>query len=220
MFKAFCKARFVKQFKVMRSRFFAGNRFRISPSSHLRIGAASIKQTTVSMAGAGNTVDFDDCSSMIRCRIRVSGNDNRIVIDENAYLIGVDLVIEGDRNSIVIAARSRIYENSHLAAMEGTNLRIGENCMIAGECQFRTGDSHSVVDANGVRLNPSSDIVIADHVWVGLRVICLGGATIASHTIVGAASLVNSPNERTNVVLAGSPARVVKEGVNWRHERV
>ena len=40
-------------------------------------------------------------------------------------------------------------------------------------------------------------------------------AQIANNSIVGIRSIVTKKFEKTNVVLAGNPAKVVKTGVNW-----
>ena len=83
-----------------------------------------------------------------------------------------------------------------------------------------TGDSHSIVDLEGKRLNTSESIRIGDHVWVGINVTCLKGVHIANNSVVGAGSLLNGSFSEENVVLAGNPARVVKTGVDWLRERI
>ena len=76
-------------------------------------------------------------------------------------------------------------------------------------------DGHIVYDINTSELlNKGEDVVIGNHVWIGLNCIFLKGAKVSNDTIVGANSLVNKKFEK-NVIIAGSPAKIVKSDVNW-----
>lgn len=85
---------------------------------------------------------------------------------------------------------------------------------------MRTGDSHSIVDMSGERINHAEDVVIGDHVWIGYRVLINKGAVIPENTIIGTGAVVTKSFEEPNTVLAGVPAKVVKKDVNWRKERL
>src|SRR5690606_37571054 len=52
------------------------------------------------------------------------------------------------------------------------------------------------------------------HVWLARRSVCLGGTRIGAGSVVGFGSIVKGrfPN---NVVIAGSPARVVRKDIAW-----
>ena len=199
---------------------FGRNSYRVDGSSVVQKGRSLIRGTSFIVSGESNVVGLGDLSSLEGCRVRISGDRNRIRINSRAYLRQVDIVIEGDDNTITIGENTRIYQGVLLAAMEGTALSIGAQCMIASDCQLRTGDSHSVTDLHGRRLNPAEDIIIDDHVWCGTRVLCLAGSVIPRDSIIGAGALVNRRFSERNVVVAGVPARVVKRGVDWCAERV
>lgn len=88
--------------------------------------------------------------------------------------------------------------------------------MLSSNVTIRTGDGHSIIDTkSGKRINPADDIVIGNHVWIGFNSIVLKGAKIADNCIVGAASLINKEHSTSGCVLAGTPARVVREGITW-----
>jgi acetyltransferase-like isoleucine patch superfamily enzyme len=40
-------------------------------------------------------------------------------------------------------------------------------------------------------------------------------ASIADHSVVGTGSVVTKPSPEPGVILAGNPARVVKQGISW-----
>ena len=128
--------------------------------------------------------------------------------------------MEKSGNEILLEEHVRILGKTHLAAIEGTKITIGKDCLFSSDIHFRTGDSHSVLDMEGRRINASEDIVVGEHVWVGTKVTCLKGAVIPPHSIVGACALVTGKFTRPNCVLAGVPAKVVKEQVDWSIARV
>jgi acetyltransferase-like isoleucine patch superfamily enzyme len=57
-------------------------------------------------------------------------------------------------------------------------------------------------------------IVIEDNVWIGCNVIILKGVTIGAGSIVAAGSIVTK-NVPADSIVAGNPAKVIKENVKW-----
>ena len=55
---------------------------------------------------------------------------------------------------------------------------------------------------------------VGDHVWLGYGATLLGNASIGDNSVVGTMA-VTSGSFPEEVVLAGSPARIVREGVLW-----
>jgi acetyltransferase-like isoleucine patch superfamily enzyme len=58
---------------------------------------------------------------------------------------------------------------------------------------------------------PSSPIVIGDNVWIGTRVLILKGARIGSNSVIAAGAVVVAGEYPPNSLIAGNPARVVKQ---------
>lgn len=96
-------------------------------------------------------------------------------------------------------------------------INIGDECLIGFGVTIRSGDGHTIYDINSKLIlnNPDEQIVIGDHVWVGRNVSILKNAAISKNTIVGMNSVVTKKFANENCVLAGIPAKVVKNGVNW-----
>ena len=92
--------------------------------------------------------------------------------------------------------------------------------MFSANVTLRTGDSHSVTDLNGNRINPSKGITIGEHVWVGNSVIITKGVIVSNDSIVGTGSVVTRKFEDSNVVLAGNPAVIVKKEISWNRKRL
>lgn len=181
---------------------------------------ALLQKVNIRISGSNNTVVVEDFSVLKGVSIYIQGNDNTITIGSWCHLNGTELCIEKNGNTIAIGSRSKLLGKTHLAAMEGTRIGVGSDCLFSSDIHFRTGDSHSILDMQGRRINDSRDILLGDHVWVGTKVICLKGAEIPAHCIVGAGALVTKPFTEPHCVLAGNPAKVVKTGADWSMKRI
>jgi acetyltransferase-like isoleucine patch superfamily enzyme len=192
--------------------------------------------------GSKNIINYRG-ASLRSVSINIYGNENRIEIQEGSILNGVKFLIWGNGHSISIGRRCRFnrggsiwfedaggklligdgttFEDVHLAVTEpGSNITIGKDCMFAYEIDVRTGDSHSIFDnATNERCNYAMDVSIGDHVWVATRCAILKGVIIPDDCIVATGSIVTSAFHQKGAILAGNPARVVKDGIRWSRER-
>lgn len=57
---------------------------------------------------------------------------------------------------------------------------------------------------------PPEDVVIGEKCWIGMNSIILPGVSLGSQTIVGAGSVVTKSFTNGNCVIAGNPARIIK----------
>lgn len=96
-------------------------------------------------------------------------------------------------------------------------INIGNDCLIGFGVTIRSGDGHTIYDINSKLIlnHPDKQIIIGDHVWIGRNVSILKNAAISSNTIVGMNSVVTKKFASENCILAGIPAKIVKNGVNW-----
>lgn len=141
-----------------------------------------------------------------------------IIIGQNVRLKGTTFWIEGDGNTITIGNGTTMENGNQLAACEGKNIIIGDDCMFSHSICVRTTDSHSIVNDTGKRINKALDIQIGDHVWIGMQSLILKGAVIPNNCIVGARAVVSKSDFKENCILAGSPAKIIKTEVNWKRE--
>ena len=88
-------------------------------------------------------------------------------------------------------------------------IEIGHSCMIASGAYITDSDWHSLYDRIERNAEPAP-IRIGDNVWIGDRATVLKGVTIGDNSVVGAGAVV-AKDVPANVVVAGNPARVVKE---------
>ena len=76
-------------------------------------------------------------------------------------------------------------------------------------------DAHTITDLEGNPVNYAESIEIGRHVWVGKDVKIGKNVRIADNSIVGWGSIVTKRFDEPNVILAGTPAKIVKRGINW-----
>lgn len=195
------------------------NRFKIGRANLLE-NKGILKHCKINIRGKSNLIQIGSLVRLTNTAITVSGNNNRIVIDDNSLIVDGELYIEDDYGCIEIGSGTEICGKTHLAVIEGTKISIGKNCLFSSSVVVRTGDSHSILDNNGNRVNPSNSVTIGNHVWIGNQVIILKGSEIQENSIVGSGALVTKRFVDTNIIIGGSPAKIIKENVSWCGERI
>ena len=93
-----------------------------------------------------------------------------------------------------------------------TTVNIGKFCMFGPGSKVVDNDSHRVsIDIEERRKAPNSaPITIEDNVWIGMNSLVLKGVNIGSNSIVAAHSVVTK-NVPENVIVAGNPAKIIKQ---------
>lgn len=166
-----------------------------------------------------NDVLLDSDCVIKKLTLRVFGSNNKIVIEKDCYIEDLTVHIEGNNNAVVIGKNSKLCGVIKLGCIEGTKITIGEDCLFSSEIDVRTGDGHAMLDENFTRINPSKDVQIGNHVWVGYRAMLLKGSHIHNNSIVGANSTVTGDIGESDVAVAGTPAKIVKRNINWHFDR-
>jgi acetyltransferase-like isoleucine patch superfamily enzyme len=86
---------------------------------------------------------------------------------------------------------------------------------------LRTSDHHGIFErSSGVRLNPSADVIVGAHVWLGNGCRVNKGTRIGSGAIIGQNAIAGGDVE-ANSIYAGVPARKLRDDVVWsRTEKI
>ena len=56
----------------------------------------------------------------------------------------------------------------------------------------------------------AKDVIIGERCWIGMNSIILPGTTLGPHTVVGAGSVVTKSFEEGNCIIAGNPAKIIR----------
>jgi acetyltransferase-like isoleucine patch superfamily enzyme len=117
---------------------------------------------------------------------------------------GANLSLGGKKN----ANASGITCN--LRIMIENSLTIGSDCIIAWDVFISDSNWHEIT---GVKR--SEPVCIGDHVWISHGVSILKGVLIPNGCIVGAKSLVTGIFKTKNTLIAGVPAKIIRNDVEW-----
>ncbi|TSD66490.1 acyltransferase [Inquilinus sp. KBS0705] len=194
--------------------------------------------------GKGNKINYPASATFVNCKINITGNNNNITVDDFCRFNNVTFTIKGDNNIMTLAnniefrrggvlwveddnclleiGEKSTFQNVHIAVTEPqSQIVIGKECMLAYDIDLRTGDSHSIIDINsGKRINYAQNIHIGDHVWIGAHTTVLKGVSIEENTIIATRSVVTKSFEQGSVIIGGSPAKILREGVTWDRKRI
>ena len=91
------------------------------------------------------------------------------------------------------------------------SITIGQKVAIGDEAVIRDYDGHEI---DGQK-NTSSPITIGDHVWIGERATILKGVKIGDGAVV-ACNAVVTKDVPPNCLVAGVPAKVIRENIIWK----
>lgn len=133
---------------------------------------------------------------------RLLGRTHReLEIHANVFIDGWWGLTLGDRVTI----------NRDCTLLAGGGLAIGEETMIAHGCSIVT-TQHGHEGSEPMRDQPVSlhPVAIGRDVWLGARVIVLGGADLADGTIAAAGAVVTRPFTEPYATIGGVPAKVIK----------
>ena len=167
-----------------------------------------------------NKIIFHKGGIIRNTTICIRGDHNVVEIGEDTCINQGNIYIEDHNNCVTIGDRTNLCGKIHLACTEGRSIKMGNDCLCSSEIVLRTGDSHSVIDMSGERINSAADVVIGDHVWIGYRVLVNKGVVIPENTVIGTGAVVTKSFDESNTILAGVPAKVVKKNIKWCKERL
>lgn len=88
------------------------------------------------------------------------------------------------------------------------HIYIGKGTYIAPNCGLITSN-HDIKNLS--KSEEGRDININENCWIGMNSMILPGVELGKHTIVGAGSVVTKSFPDGNCILAGNPARIIRE---------
>lgn len=158
-------------------------------------------------------------SRLVDCCFSVHGNGSQIIIGDRCVIRGLRCLLCGDNSKVVIGNDVHVNASKSfptiMNAFDGSMIMIGDSCLFSNSIELHTTDYHTIFQIGKGRINPVKDIILDNHVWVGLHTIILKGVHIPSDSVIGAGSIVASSFEESNTIIVGNPAKVIKRGINW-----
>lgn len=137
---------------------------------------------------------------------------------------GARLVLEGECN-LVYGGQIEIFPGAELTFGGGNELNVGTTIVCGESIRIGrgtvTGRNVTIRDTNGGHwinhpgYRNTAPVVIGDHVWLCEGCNILPGVTIGSGAIIAARAVVTR-DVPANTLVAGNPARVIRENVEWK----
>ena len=190
-----------------------------NPDSTLSIDCSTNNEIII-----GNRVRFVEQTQFVL----LNRFPKKITIHDNVVFIGNQIRLIGDAGTteVIIGERTTFNSNTCLHVFSGKRLIIGQDVMFSLNIRILCGDGHGIFDViSGKNINSIPDtfedrqnqLIIGNHVWVGMNATILTGSVIGDGTIIGANSLVKGeyPN---NCSIGGNPAKIIRRDIAWsRH---
>lgn len=139
--------------------------------------------------------------------------EQRGILQEMLGAIGKDSIIwppfycSYGRNTYI---GDHVFLNYMCTILDNNDVRIGNHVMIGPNVQIYTAAHDIQAETRNQGWEVAKAIVIEENVWIGGGAILLPGVNIGRNSVVGAGAVV-SRNVPANTVVAGNPARVIRE---------
>lgn len=149
----------------------------------------------------------------------VSGEGATVFIGPGCELTAGDVYCGGG-SSVVLNADVTATRCAVVDARNGGSIVAAPGQLWAANVYLATDDMHRLEDAaTGARINPfGAHIRLGRHVWLGRDAVLTGHVDIGDNAVVGLRSLVRGQKVAANTAVAGTPARVVREGITWSED--
>lgn len=141
-------------------------------------------------------------------RLSIQDKGSLIVKGNFNILSGAQITIKS--NASLVLGSGYINNDAKIACHE--NISIGHDVVIAENVIIRDSDNHEILYQGYISTKP---ITIGNHVWIGIGAVILKGVTIGDGAIIAAGSVVTKDVPLKSVV-AGVPAKVIKENIEWK----
>ena len=133
--------------------------------------------------------------------------DSELIIGESQIYTGC--ILDLSKSSLVIGDRTWINEQCQFRSRK--SIKIGNHCAIGFNCLFMDTDFHSLSNTE----KEETGICLGDNVWIGANSTILKNVHLGNNVVVAAGSVVTK-SFPDNVLVAGVPAKIIKENISWK----
>jgi acetyltransferase-like isoleucine patch superfamily enzyme len=111
-----------------------------------------------------------------------------------------------------------VENNLSIRLSDKSSVSIGDDCMFASNIFIRAADAHPIFNkSSGLISNEQRNVLsIGKHCWIGQNVLIGKNVQIPDNNIIGMGSVVVGKFNKEYTAIAGNPAKVVKEDVQWK----
>ena len=194
------------------------NKIYLIDKEHLLKPLEDYAPIPIKIIGDNNEIILSADAPFLNSNIFIKSNNSTFKMGYTAnYIVSFNVEINHGNNQTIQIGDNFSMGGGWLYALEkDSKIIIGDNCMFSTDICIMSSDGHPIFDKNSKQvLNFSKEIIIGNKVWLGKFSKVLKNSKISDNSIVGINSLVNKKFDKSNVILAGAPAKIVKENVEW-----
>lgn len=168
--------------------------------------------------GDGNLIKIGKNAKLQNMSCHISGDNNEILIGNNAEIrsMTVMMIFPCENRKLHIGENFFCVDASFYMNHKDNRVTIGNNCFFSADVTFNTVDGHPIYRLiDGKMINKGGNITIGNHVWLDYGCSILKTVELTDDIIVDANSLVTKSFYERNIVIAGVPAKKIKENVGF-----
>jgi len=176
------------------------------------------KNSKIRVNGSNNVVTIND-GVYTNLEIFIDGNNHLLNILDSNRINGCKIIIKNNSNSVHIGKDTGLIKSLIVSCGKNNKIFIDDDCMISTNVEIWGCDGHSILQNNEI-INLSKSVYIGKHTWIGANSKILKGANIPDGCVVGSNSLVTAKVFQSNTLIAGNPAKKIKENITWTVENL
>jgi acetyltransferase-like isoleucine patch superfamily enzyme len=177
----------------------------------------TIKGLEIKINGNNNYIKIA-CNNFSGSSIELHSDNSKIIINDSPRIFGLNVhTCCGNNQKLIWGEGSHTWGTYINLNEEGAVCIIGKNCMFSTLISIWPTDGHVIFDSNtdAILNNDKKGVIIGDHCWICQSVMLGKNSVIPNNCVVGAYSVVTKAFEKENSIIAGNPAKVVKENIKW-----
>lgn len=142
--------------------------------------------------------------SNAECYVILRSN-SRLTLRDTTFLYYMATIELHENAEITIGSAPVI--NTGCVILASKRISIGHGVIMARQVFVYDSDHHPIFDSAGTVINEAQDVVIGNHVWLGLRSTVLKGSHIGDGAVVAAGAIVVGGNIKGGSMACGIPAK-------------
>ena len=118
------------------------------------------------------------------------------------------------RNSGILRFGDNFYANKNCTIWCSKSISFGNNVLLGWNVTFRDSDGHMII-VDDQPHEISGNISIGNHSWICSECHILKNSSLGNESVLGYGSLLIKHIDEKHVLVAGWPAKIIRENVNW-----
>ena len=172
------------------------------------------------IAGKNNTIILHKGLIAKDVNITIKNDNCKIEIEASTCFSNVNIVcVNGNGQSVYIGKNTTFAPISRcqITLDDNSSLAIGADCMFSNSIDIWATDGHTIYDRDSKKIinKQKHPLKIGNKCWIGEGVKIGKNAQIPNNSIVGMGAVLTGQFTKEYTVIAGNPAKVVKENVEW-----